>query len=79
MGRAMATNYANAHEKKLDNKKFYLALTTMDLHNNAIGLSITQPIGMNDFDFALYTYEIVRSDGYWLIPTEYIPEGWINE
>ncbi|NLE03483.1 MAG: hypothetical protein GX638_01595 [Crenarchaeota archaeon] len=57
--------------------------TIMDLHNNAVGLSIPIPLkyyfNINFESLADYVYDYVETDGYWIEENgdKHIPE-WAN-
>ena len=74
LGKNFATKIANAHENKSENLTEHREATIMDLHNNALGLSINRPLYMTDKQFAEYVYNIVKEDGYWLGQEEHIPD-----
>ena len=75
-GTDIATKFVNAHENTMSNLDIYRDRAVMDLHNNAVGLSINRPMGMGDEEFADYVYEIIEEDGYWIMPEEesHIPD-----
>ncbi len=80
-GLDVATKFVNAHENTPLNLTDYRDSAVMDLHNNAIGLSIDRPEGINDKDFADYVYSIIENDGYWISPEGevHIPEWAKND